>query len=607
LLVAGAVALPALNATPVQAQVVLDEATHRRFGVERAIGGSSTSMIRPLTAASSLQGAGCNTNCTALTYHSGPVQHGEKDYLFFWTPSGHEAPGTYVSGLQTWLNQVAAADYSAGNPFAVTQQYYDFSGTGGAKSFVPYAVENAGTVVDADSYPASGCTDKTAGGASVSICLTDEQIRSELESYVKAHSLPTGINVEYFVMTPENVGSCFEEASKSCSYTSYCGYHSYAGSGSTQIVYADMPWAYKVSGCDVNEAFGAGYANSDYIDSVVSVFSHELSETMTDPNLNAWWETSYGNEIGDKCAYRYSEEGYGSMKGLSKDGGGYWNVAFESNFYLLQTEFDNHTSNCTMEATSTQPVVSVSTSPSPVVPGSQATLTAKVTDPAGVSSVQWSFGDGESATGNPVNHTYATGGTKTLTAIVTDNAGNEKRVTQSVEPGDESPAASFAVTSASPTAGQPVTFDGSASSDSDGSITGYSWNFGDGTQQSGGATIAHTYATAGVYTATLTVTDSSGLSGEIAHQVTVAGISSGGGETTGAGGAETTGGAGKSTTGTAISAGTSATPATTTVGKRATTASTRAHCHLVIRRVRGHKRKVEVCTKRKPKSKRKRR
>lgn len=49
-------------------------------------------------------------------------------------------------------------------------------------------------------------------------------------------------------------------------------------------------------------------------------------------------------------------------------------------------------------------------------------------------------------------------------------------------------------------------FDGSSSSDSDGSVVSYQWNFGDGNTATGGL-VAHTFVTAGEYTVILTVTD----------------------------------------------------------------------------------------------------
>lgn len=61
-------------------------------------------------------------------------------------------------------------------------------------------------------------------------------------------------------------------------------------------------------------------------------------------------------------------------------------------------------------------------------------------------------------------------------------------------------------------AGTAIAFDGSASSDYDGSIISYDWDFGDGTTGSG-ATLEHTYSTSGTYTATLTVTDNEGSVG----------------------------------------------------------------------------------------------
>jgi len=69
--------------------------------------------------------------------------------------------------------------------------------------------------------------------------------------------------------------------------------------------------------------------------------------------------------------------------------------------------------------------------------------------------------------------------------------------------------------SANPTSGTvplSVHFDGSASSDPDGTITAYAWDFGDGNHGSG-ATADHTYTTAGNYTVTLTVTDNQGATG----------------------------------------------------------------------------------------------
>ncbi|MEO0575299.1 MAG: PKD domain-containing protein [Pseudomonadota bacterium] len=60
-----------------------------------------------------------------------------------------------------------------------------------------------------------------------------------------------------------------------------------------------------------------------------------------------------------------------------------------------------------------------------------------------------------------------------------------------------------------------IEFDGSASSDSDGSIVSYSWDFdSDGSEDATGERVTRTFDSAGNYTTTLTVTDDSGLTGQ---------------------------------------------------------------------------------------------
>jgi PKD repeat protein len=63
-------------------------------------------------------------------------------------------------------------------------------------------------------------------------------------------------------------------------------------------------------------------------------------------------------------------------------------------------------------------------------------------------------------------------------------------------------------------------FDGTASSDADGPIASYQWNFGDGGTASG-ATPSHSYAAPGTYGVTLVVTDGAGHTGTVSHDVTV--------------------------------------------------------------------------------------
>lgn len=84
------------------------------------------------------------------------------------------------------------------------------------------------------------------------------------------------------------------------------------------------------------------------------------------------------------------------------------------------------------------------------------------------------------------------------------------------------PTASFTFTCT----GLSCSFDGSGSTDSDGTIASYAWNFGDGTTGSG-VTVSHTYAAGGTYTVSLTVTDDDGATGSSSQNVTVSSPSTG--------------------------------------------------------------------------------
>ncbi len=89
-----------------------------------------------------------------------------------------------------------------------------------------------------------------------------------------------------------------------------------------------------------------------------------------------------------------------------------------------------------------------------------------------------------------------------------------------VDPSNNNPIASFTASPSSGNAPLTVTFNASASSDSDGSIVSYSWNFGDATTGSG-VTVSHTYTVGATYTVVLTVADDDGVTGTASIPVIV--------------------------------------------------------------------------------------
>lgn len=123
----------------------------------------------------------------------------------------------------------------------------------------------------------------------------------------------------------------------------------------------------------------------------------------------------------------------------------------------------------------------------------------------------WSFGDGSTASGAQVSHAYTSTGLFTATLTVTANTGQTNTATTLVNAFQYTQARM----TATPTRGLgplSVAFDGTGSvTNWDRSLVSYAWNFGDGSTGSG-PTVSHLYTTAGAFQASLTVTDSQGVS-----------------------------------------------------------------------------------------------
>ncbi len=86
--------------------------------------------------------------------------------------------------------------------------------------------------------------------------------------------------------------------------------------------------------------------------------------------------------------------------------------------------------------------------------------------------------------------------------------------------GSVPPVASFTFSPESPEYGKTVTFDASGSSDTDGTIVNYVWDFGDGNTGTG-MTATHSYASVGTYGVTLTVADNDDLTATAIKEVIV--------------------------------------------------------------------------------------
>jgi aqualysin 1 len=142
------------------------------------------------------------------------------------------------------------------------------------------------------------------------------------------------------------------------------------------------------------------------------------------------------------------------------------------------------------------------------------------TDPDGtVTAWSWDFGDGQGATERNPSHTYAAGGSYTVTLTVTDDAGETGTATRTLNLSDGStnspPTADF-----SASCGENFCQFTDLSTDADGTVVAWNWDYGDGF----GSTLRnpfHIYDAPGTYTVTLVVTDNDGATGTASGNVTL--------------------------------------------------------------------------------------
>lgn len=150
---------------------------------------------------------------------------------------------------------------------------------------------------------------------------------------------------------------------------------------------------------------------------------------------------------------------------------------------------------------------------------------------------EWDFDgdgvyDGYGQEQQPV-HVYPTPGSFVARCRVTDDDGSQDTAQQTIDvsaPGNESPTASLTADSTSGNAPLQVELDASGSSDTDGTIELYEWDFdGDGLFDGYGDqdTVNHTYNAAGTYMALVRVTDDGGSQDTAEQEINVSGGSTG--------------------------------------------------------------------------------
>ena len=272
-----------------------------------------------------------------VIYHSGgSIMPRLNIFAIFWKPAALQNgnPAKFPNGYTQILKNFVE-DYVGHGIHNNNTQYYQT--IEGVTTYVSGLLLSAGGIgsktasyTDTEPYPAAGCTDVANPGN----CITDAQIETELQRVMALKGWTGGLDKVYVIFTPVGEDSCFDAAGQECSSNFYCSYHSYIP-GSPNIIYANLPYQ-EPSFCEL-----PGYTspnNNPAADTVADDLGHEVSESVTDPLIDAWYDDE-GNEIGDLCETSYGTASYD---------GGLANQSWNGHFYELQEEFDNQTGTCVL-------------------------------------------------------------------------------------------------------------------------------------------------------------------------------------------------------------------------------------------------------------------
>ena len=226
---------------------------------------------------------------SGISYHGGPVMTNQAHIYFIWY--GDWTGNTALTLLPYFASAIGGSPY-----YRINTTYNN-----GAGLSVPVGAQYQGSTA-VTTYPY---------GKS----LTDAQIRQIVLDSMTSGALvqdPDGI---YFVLTSADVTA----SSGFC--TTYCGWHTYSSMtvfGTSKVIkysFVGNPDRC-ISACAAQSTSPNGNPGAD---GMASIIAHELEEAVTDPQLNAWYD-SRGYENADKCAWKFGTvyvTGNGSYANMS--------------------------------------------------------------------------------------------------------------------------------------------------------------------------------------------------------------------------------------------------------------------------------------------------
>ena len=203
-----------------------------------------------------------------LLYHGGPILPSTYVQAIFWGSSWGSYTGDKISGMDRWYSYVGTVSGGSGSAYEATVNEY----TDSAGHRVSTATTYGGHITDASSLPKH---------------ISTSAVLSEVCKVLNGTAKPNGY---YPVYVDRRRGGA-----------NYCAYHSWGSCGGTPVEFGFFFNLDGDAGCDPQSTVSG---ESQGLAALANVSGHELSETRSDPNGNAWY-ASNGEENADECAWTF--------------------------------------------------------------------------------------------------------------------------------------------------------------------------------------------------------------------------------------------------------------------------------------------------------------
>ena len=237
--------------------------------------------------------AAARARVSQLIWHNGPVMHATTVVPVYW--GSHWGNSSFVGDKVTGLNTLYSG--IGGTPYARTNgEYTDGSGNVNTSS-----IGKSGNLTDTSATP--------SGAPSTSAVL------AEVAKVTGNHPVANAYYPVYSDQPRGNAG--------------YCAWHSSGTIGGVRVQFGFFFNLDGDPGCDPQSPSSLGHSQG--LAALANVSGHELSEMLTDPQLNAWYD-SQGAENGDKCAWKFSSC-----------------VKLGTTNWQLQQEWSNATNGCVQQ------------------------------------------------------------------------------------------------------------------------------------------------------------------------------------------------------------------------------------------------------------------